>query len=84
MSLPSPNARGQYSSAVVGGARRALRRTRNFPQNFAQPRESEGYIPINFVKDLRGHIAAKRRSDFGGTPPPGIARILRMLTRRHE
>jgi hypothetical protein len=27
------------------------------------------YVSINFGKDLRAHIAAKRRDDFGGTPP---------------
>jgi hypothetical protein len=42
-----------------------------FPTKFSQPDKSDGYIPINFVKDLRAHIAAKRPSHFGGTPPPG-------------
>jgi hypothetical protein len=32
--------------------------------------EAERYIPINFVKDLRRHIAAKRRGIFGGAPGP--------------
>jgi hypothetical protein len=36
--------------------------------------EGDRYIPIDFVKDLRAHIAAKRRSDFGprGWPSPEI------------
>jgi hypothetical protein len=32
-------------------------------------REEDRYIPINFVKDLRTHIAARAASNFGGAPP---------------
>jgi hypothetical protein len=45
-------------------------RVEEFCKKFAQPRESDGYILINFIKDLRGHIARSAASDFGGTPTP--------------
>jgi hypothetical protein len=45
--------------------------------------EAERYIPINFVKDLRGHIAAKRRSDFWGYPLP-LASKFKTARTRHD
>jgi hypothetical protein len=30
------------------------------------------YVSIKLSADLRAHIAAQRRDDFGGTPPPGV------------